>query len=79
VKLFQPRAACVLLSLLIVLWPGRPNAGDDGEADASYEGAIETRNTFAIYKAGWDGAMTRARKIIYQGEEWRLMDPEDMA
>lgn len=44
-------AACVLLSLLIVLWPGRPNAGDDGEADASDEGAIETRNTFAIYVA----------------------------
>jgi hypothetical protein len=37
------------------------------------------RNTYAIFKAGWDGAMQRARRIVYQGEEWKLMDMEDMA
>ncbi len=37
------------------------------------------KNTFAIFKAGWDGALMRARKIVYGGEEWRLMDRDDMA
>jgi hypothetical protein len=36
------------------------------------------RNTFAIFKAGWDGAMIKARKIVYEGEEWKLLD-NDMA
>lgn len=42
-------AICVLLSLVVAAWPGRPNAGDDGEADAGDEGRVVTRNTFAIY------------------------------
>jgi len=37
------------------------------------------RNTYAIFKAGWDGAMQRARRIVYEGEEWKLMDRDDMA
>lgn len=39
----------------------------------------KNRNTFAIFKAGWDGAMQRARRIVYEREEWRLMDREDRA
>lgn len=41
--------ACVLLALAVAIWPGQPNAGDDGEADAGDEGGIVTRDTFAIY------------------------------
>lgn len=40
---------CVLLSLLVALWPGRPSAGEDGEADASDEGGIATPRPFAVY------------------------------
>lgn len=42
-------AICVVLALVVAVWPGRPNAGDDGEADAGDEGGIATRGSFALY------------------------------
>jgi len=36
------------------------------------------RHMFAIFKAGWDGAIMKARRTVYQGEEWKLLD-NDMA
>lgn len=42
-------AACVVLALVVAAWPGRPSAGDDGEADAGDEGGIVTRRTFGVY------------------------------
>lgn len=40
---------CVALALVVAAWPGRPNAGEDGEADAGDEGRIVTRRSFAVY------------------------------
>ena len=31
------------------------------------------RNTFSIFKAGWQAAMQRARTIAYPAEDWRPM------
>lgn len=41
--------ACVVLALVVAVWPGRANAGDDGEADAGEQGRILARRTFAYY------------------------------
>jgi hypothetical protein len=40
---------CVVLALVVAAWPGRPNEGDDGEADAGDEGRVVTRRSFAVY------------------------------
>ena len=40
---------CVLLALVVAAWPGRPNEGEDGEADVGDEGRIVTRRSFAVY------------------------------
>lgn len=42
-------AVCVGLALVVAAWPGRPNAGEDGEADAGDEGRVVTRRSFAVY------------------------------
>lgn len=42
-------AICVVLALVVAVWPGRPNAGDDDEAAAGDEGGISTRRSFALY------------------------------
>lgn len=40
---------CLALSLLVAIWPGRPNEGEEGDADASEEAAISTVDTFSVY------------------------------
>lgn len=43
---------CLLLALVVAVWPGRPNLGEDGEADVPEEdGGVVTRNVFAVYSA----------------------------
>lgn len=40
---------CLVLALIVAIWPGRPNLGEDGDGDASEEAAVITRKTFAVY------------------------------
>ncbi len=40
---------CIVLALVVAIWPGQPNEGEDGEGDAGDEGAVVTVRSFAVY------------------------------